>query len=537
MKQLSRLMVLVGVMLVASNLRAADARPTLSWHFAGTDEVFKSNPESVLSTVSKIKPAGAFGNQIKGRLSTWLPAQLGMTENGWTGGISFIRPLLDELFPNESFGLVVGSDLATSSWAVAIRLDDEGRKNWSSALMMFGRQTKLAEPQELNIAGANGWRMADEGGAKGVSFVSLGEWLVAANNLDAKSAGRTWVEALAKNGRPAAALKEDWLKLAFDPKILKWDLELPVIGDVRRVVASFSWKNEYVRMSADLQLANDVTTSREKWMTPKELILDPLVSFTAVRGVENWIGSFSAVEALPKELRPNQLFSWSRGNVAFVNDVALPVTDPEGAFAILSKSIPKSYNDKIMEYSLGQWISATNMSRLLWRGLPVFVPYLSPQTIDGRGYLVGGIFPLKNKEDAAPAPKALFDQIEGRENLIYYDWEISAARIRAFDQAARFVSLIFELKGEQDGAFGTEWMKLIADKLENAVTEATVTGDREVNIDRKSAVGFTGIELWLLTHWLDGKDFPAFPYNSPTKHGKRPPAGDRPLPVAQPVNH
>ncbi len=528
-------MVLAGLVLVSTMSAVAAAQPVLNWHFAGTDEVLRSNPEAFWGEASKIKPAAAFESQIKGRFSTWLSSQLGWTDRHWAGGPSFTRLLLDDLFRNESYGAVSGNELSTASWAFTVHLDSKAQERWSSALMSFGRQTHLGEPEKLSIAGATGWRIPGQNSGTGVSFVIHGEWLIATGDFDANSTAVAWAEALEKNGRPGAALKEGWLEMSIDPEILKWNLVLPVVGKVQRWSASFSWKNESVGMSASVLLADDFKPGRGKWLTPKKIILDPLVSFTAMRGVADWVGHFGAFQALPKESLPNQLFSWTRGDVAFLHDFAMPVADPEKAFSVLSKSVPASYNEKIMEYSLGQWINATNTSRLLWRGLPVFVPYLSPATLDDQGYLIGGIFPLVNAKDPQPAPQALFDQIESRDELIYYDWEISAARIRAFEQASRFVGLIFATKGQQDDAFGVQWMNLISGKLENAITEATVAGDRELKIERKSTIGVTGIELWMLAHWLDGKEFPSFPYAPPAKRGEISPADEQPLPAAKPV--
>jgi hypothetical protein len=39
----------------------------------------------------------------------------------------------------------------------------------------------------------------------------------------------------------------------------------------------------------------------------------------------------------------------------------------------------------------------------------------------------------------------------------------------------------------------------------------------------------------MLAHWIDGKDFPAFPYSMPKIRDKVPAAGRSSLPVAQPV--
>lgn len=536
MKYFSRLLILSGLILTVPSGAAANAGRTLSWHFAGTDAAYQANPDAILNASSEMGPTGLLKNQIKKRIAGWLPARLGWEDNGWSGGTPFINPLLQELIARESLGYLEGEDIARASWVIALHLNAEEMEKWRKALLVFGRQIKFGEPQKLDVDGLTGWKIPGEKGGKSISFVSEGEWLIVADSFDAHATARSWVARLVKSGHPGETLGESWLKLNVDPEILGWAWTLPVVGDVSGVSASFSWMKENVRMSADVLLKDEFSASREAWLTPKEIIHDPLVSFTAVRGARDWIAEFGAFGALPEGLRPDQLFAWSRGDIAFVNDFAMPVANADKAFAVLSKSVPESYNEQIMEYSLGKWNSATNMSRLLWRGLPVFVPYMGPAKSGNQGYIKGGIFPLVGEEDPTPAPQALFDQIENRDNLMYYDWEISAARIRAFDQATRFVNLVFSQKEKQEKSYAREWMNQISEKLGNAITEATVTDSQQLNIDRKSAIGLTGVELWMLAHWLDGKDFPAFPYNMPKKRAKGPSAREHSLPAAQPVN-
>lgn len=369
------------------------------------------------------------------------------------------------------------------------------------------------------------------------SFLSKDDWLIIADDFSGNAIASRWADELSSNGRPQAELKNSWLTMTLFPEFMGWDLELPVVGGIESVDADLSWQGRDVRTLAEVRTAGNLNLKFDDWATPKGIIFDPLVSFTALRGAKDWVSQFAAAKGLPDDLRPNQLFNWTQGDVVLMSEFAAPVSDAQKTFALLKKSVPESYGREIMDRALGEWISVTNIQRSMWRGLPVFVPYFGPETADGRDYIKGGIFPLEKRGERDPAPGALFDQFENREKLFYYDWEITAARISAFKQAERFVDLVFPPKPKRTSASGVEWMNLIFGKLENTVTEATLAGDRNVSVVRKSAIGLSGIELWLLMHWMDGKDFPAFPYDARPKRGGGPGAqGEKPLPRARPVD-
>jgi hypothetical protein len=274
-------------------------------------------------------------------------------------------------------------------------------------------------------------------------------------------------------------------------------------------------------MQAALSLSGDLPERLGTWSIPRGIIRDPLVSFTAVRNLGPLFASRGALQGLPARDLPDQWFGWSLGSVPFVDDFAVPVADEKRMFAHLERSVPATHNDWISDRSLGGWQTATNAStgmvRLIWRGLPLFVPYFGPARDAEQGYIHGGIFPMDHASNAPPAPDELFSQIENRPDLIYYDWEIAPARLLAYERARPFVELVLPRAPARAGTFAVAWLGEIENQLGNVITEISRTAPRELEVTRKSQTGMTAMELWLATRWLDSATFPEFPYSPPKK--------------------
>ena len=351
------------------------------------------------------------------------------------------------------------------------------------------------------------------------ALVASENWVIVTDDFADNDLAQKWAASVKNAGHPTESLGEEWLNLHVNPSILGKELKLPVIGVVDEFELAMSWLGKDIRTVVDARLSEPFPSEFDDWKTPKKVVMDPLVSFTAVRGAKRWLGSFGATKDLPDDLQSSQLFNWTRGDVSLVSDFAAPVADANKAYGLLKKNVPDAYGEIISDYALGKWVNATNIARTLWRGLPVFVPYFEPLTLGENDYIKGGVFPVVGQAQSKPAPSALYEQFESRDNLFYYDWEITVARVSAFNQAQRFLNLFLPLAPRKDPSYAVPLMLEVVSKLQNAVTEGTVTGQNSVRFVRKSGLGFTGVELWLLTHWLDNEQFPEFPYSAPPKRG------------------
>ncbi len=500
---------------------ATDA-PAMGWHFAGLQALQQSRPDTVLNEIGTLATSGFLADQARSRLTQSLPGWLEVSPQQLS--TELIAPLIADLTQRESAAQFDGDPLGAGAWTVTVRLDAAAAERWKGALLTIGRRLGLGEPEPVKVAGLAGWRIPAKSALRGYSFVIHRDWALITSEFAADSAANSWAAALAKDGRPLPDTVDEWLRFEIHPSAVNWSPTLPFAGKLAHLRTAFSWQGKDVRTTAKLTLAEPITVSSADWQIPKRIALDPLVSFTAARNMHKFFSELDPVKGLSASLIPDQWYGWSRGSVAFINDFAVPVSDATQVYDHLVRAMPDAYNPRLLELALGQWQVATNSSRLLWRGLPVFVPYLGPKQDGDKNFIYGGIFPLTEQTNATPAPAELFAQFESRKDLVYYDWEITPARLAAYQQASPFVGLFLPAAKPQANTHGAAWLKEIQPRLGNVVTEITSTGPNELALTRRSQLGATGIELWLFTHWLDSEEFPRFPYREPQKPapGKRP---------------
>lgn len=530
MKSLGLALALASAGALTGRAAGANEAPAMGWHFAGLDALQASNPGAALNEIGALAKSGFLANQIRSRLTQHLPGWFELPSQQLSAEI--VAPLVADLLAGESAARFDGETLGTGPWVVAVRLDSAGVHRWSGGLLTIGRRLGLGEPEPLKVEGLAGWRIPAKGAAGGFSFVTHPNWALITGGFKEGTTANAWAAGLAKDGRPLPSADGEWLRLDLQPSAVGWNPKLPFAGKIAHLSTTFAWQGKNVRTTAKLALADAVKISTADWQIPKGIARDPLVSFTAVRNLRTFFSGLDPVKGLNAGLIPDQWYGWSRGSVAFIDDFAVPVSDARQLYTHLERSVPASYNAQLLELALGQWLVATNSAnpRLLWRGLPVFVPYVGPRKDGDQDFLYGGIFPLTEQTNATPAPAELFAQFESRKELVYYDWEITPARLAAYEQASPFTALFLPVAKAGEDTHGADWLKEIQPQLSNVVTEITSTGPRELALTRRSQLGMTGIELWLLTRWLDSQEFPDFPYSKPQK----PTSGARPAGLPAP---
>jgi hypothetical protein len=131
-----------------------------------------------------------------------------------------------------------------------------------------------------------------------------------------------------------------------------------------------------------------------------------------------------------------------------------------------------------------------------------------------------------------PPPAELLSQLTSLPKLVYYDWEITGARMTSWRVLAQLIATIAGKSQFTTNTAGQPWMIAVEPKLGNAATEVTADSPAEWSLTRKSHLGFTGIELVALVRWLESTNFPKFSFELPP---------DRPMqaasaPLSPPVN-
>jgi hypothetical protein len=229
--------------------------------------------------------------------------------------------------------------------------------------------------------------------------------------------------------------------------------------------------------------------------------------------------------------------------IAFQSYFAWPVKDPAGTLKTLAPQMMSAFNPELESFNRTSLLWAPDTMQLIWKGITLIAPQIAPAPPDDGSFLVASLFPVTTGKN--PASSVLWGQVEGRSDLVYYDWEVTGPRVRHLLTVTQVVPIIRllgigPLKGiRRENSMGGPNMKLrleieenwLSDLLVlgNTVTEATKTGPNEVTILRHSPFIFSSLELVLLSHWLTDTpsgplDWGLLPQAKMTRGGLPPPA-------------
>ncbi|MFM8471559.1 MAG: hypothetical protein ACKODH_16615, partial [Limisphaerales bacterium] len=167
----------------------------------------------------------------------------------------------------------------------------------------------------------------------------------------------------------------------------------------------------------------------------------------------------------------------------------------------------------VAKAGVGRIAFTTNRTEIGWVGMPILVPFVRPAPEPGDDFLLfgsmAGIIPMGPNTN--PPPAELLNQFLPRTNLVYYDWEITEAKLAQWVPIFQITAML-SANPSFPGAAANQWLRAVSPKLGNAITEITAASAAELKAVRRSDIGLTAIELALLTRWLDNPAFPAFAY-------------------------
>ncbi|MBM3876026.1 MAG: hypothetical protein FJ386_04805 [Verrucomicrobia bacterium] len=421
-----------------------------------------------------------------------------------------MRPLLADIPTVESVVAVRGT-AASEDWALALRLGPARLAAWTNQLQTAVK--KLPSPS-WNLGLVRGVVHGDFGGADPkvrVKFQQVGDWLLFGGGPGKRALLEAWLADAKSSGTPRPPLGADWLRVEAGPQLARL-LDWPDLADWPHLTAGFSSRSDIVRTEARLSWREPMVSSLQPWQVPTNTIRDPLVSFTAARGVAPWLGRNAALRTSAAGPVPDQWFSWSRSDIPFQTLFALPAKDAAARVPALLQPLESAARAALGTNFTGRIHHVTDRNEVVWSGLPILVPFVGVAPEPSGSFILGGLMSgiVPQGVNTNPAPAELLAQL-GRTNLVYYDWEVTQFRLQQVRQTRQLLQL---LGGPGAGLMGRTpgqaWLDAIAPQLGNTITEATIDGPKELRVIRNSHAGLTGFELLMLARWLDNPDFPAW---------------------------
>ena len=481
----------------ALGLICAQAEPLLKAHFAGIDNLIKRDDAKTLRSVWALKQTQAFRNEVLDKLAKRMGGDNAQRE-------ATLRKLLPDLGRGELF-LGVAPTGSRPDVALITALDKKRGELWVKSLRQLAKR-RGGEPLEQTVAGFTGWRVDfDNGHTLGFGYAD--GWLLFGSGQGTLNYLKKAAERIADTGRPFPADEEHDLSITVDARSLPGVIRdrLPNAPNTIHITSRLKKDNFYSKV--DVEFAEPLPAGVPDWEIPTRTITEPLASFTAARGA----GLHTArpiLTLLGLHAANDQFFAWSQSRTKFQSFFSVKVDAPKEAIAGLAKRIGdfKKTGGTGAKF-IGQVVHDAKKPALTWGNVPLFAPYVTVGNSDDKGYIVGGVFPPDPVKK--PIPAELLAEFTGKENLVYYNWEITGQRLEKWNLLIQFAAILSDRREQLvNDTKGIEFLTALRPKLGNTITDATIGGNR-LTITRKSQLGLTALELSLLSRWLDNPRFPA----------------------------
>ena len=481
----------------ALGLACAQAEPVLRLHFAGIDKLIKRDDAKTLKAIWKLKQTQAFRNEVLDKLAKRMGGDNAKRE-------ATLRKLLPDLGKGELFfGVSPTGDRPNATLITA--LDKNRGALWVRSLRQLATR-RGGEPLEQTVAGFTGWRVDFDNG-RTLGFGYADGWLLLGSGQETLNYLKKAAERIADTGRPFPADAENDLSLTVDARSLPGVIRdrLPNAPNTLRITSRLKKDNFFSKVV--VEFAEPLPTDVPDWEIPTRTITEPLASFTAARGA-GLLTAKPILTLLGLDTANDQFFAWSQSRTKFQSFFSVKVDAPKEAIAGLAKRIGdfKKTGGKGEKF-IGQVVHDKKKPALTWGNVPLFAPNVTGGNSDDKGYIVGGVFPPDpNKK---PIPAKLLAEFADKENLVYYNWEITGHRLEKWNLLIQFVAILSDRREQLvNDTKGIEFLTALRPKLGNTITDATIDGNR-LTITRKSQLGLSALELSLLSRWLDNPRFPA----------------------------
>ncbi len=488
----------------------------LQYHFAGAANLAGNTNFDNARKIFSLPPARRYQDLVLDRLAGVFWKALDF-ESG-ANPSEVLRPLLNDLLQTESQGSFGGSDKSRMDFVLAARLDDKRAQAWEKGLEKALRSKGKAWTAE----GFSG-RSWNRPGNYAFWMLRAGDWLVVGRGDGLQAVRSEYLQHLRQANRPQPVMKESWLGAEVDwPLLAAWAPLSNSPFKLARTTVDVTAGGGRFHATARVSYPEPVPWQSQPWRIPKELVGSPLASFAAARDVQAFLAPDQRFSRLDANPLTNQFICWALREMALQTCAAWPVADATNALRKLGAEAPPALNPTLQARDRSQLAWRAKETQLVWTHLPLTAPTLQAARTRNGDFLVAKLFPMPPKE--AVPPGQLWSQFEGRDNLVYYGWELTGLRLLQWRllteilpiypapttaQLAREQQAAQAAKSPQTAAkvpsplFVTDaWLGELTPFLGNTVTEVTRASPRELTVVRNSPFLFSGMELVLLSHWL-----------------------------------
>jgi len=470
-------------------------------HFVGAGQISADTNAVAFTNLWCSPEAQALREQTLGKLSRapydWLKTKI---LPGAGDGAAQLCPLLDDLLSAEWFLQLRDTTNGSPEFALAIQLSDSRAQIWRTNLatvLQMWAGVSVVQDQPGN------WELKKHQSPNLIRFARVGDWVVFGCGQDQLPLSEELVRLILAEKRPAPAEKNDWLTADLDwPRLAHWFPSLRAV-DLPEMRWQAIGRNGNLHLDGKLIFPQPLALTLDQWRIPTNTIHEPLVSFTAARGIAPWLEKQNWAQPYEISPVPNQMFVWALARMPLQTFAAVPV--PDGKKALKEFGQKMSANTNWQSHLLMPFKMGMTNDQISWLGMPFIAPNLRALHESNGHFLFAEVFP--NAPGSKPLPPELFAQLS-RTNLVYYDWEISGERLKLLPQLAQLALMLTRHQQLNVQSAAGKWLDCIRPTLGVAVTEVTQTAPNELLFTRKATGGLTAIELTALANWLEATNFP-----------------------------
>ncbi len=523
--------VFVFLAIAFTSVATAHSAPDLlfNYHFVGTGDLFKTTNAATLKNIWELPESVTLRGNVLDKLSRTPEQLFGAPVSGDSEAASLIRPLLDDLLVAESLVEVRRGTTGPGEVVIAVRLTKEQAARWDSNLQKVVTAFTKAKSANTEWEKFNGWEVKQAVTPNLIRSIWTGNWLVLGIGQNELPLQNNMLRRLASGNSPADWKgKTNWLEATIDfPRLQTWLPlgKLPLKPAMAEI--ALSNKDGNTRTVLRAIYPEPLNWKPQQWQIPTNIIRDPLISFTASQNFSALLKNPGVLDRTGNNPLTNQFYIWSQAQLPFMTFGAMPVKDSKTTFNQLADRLPKLFNQKLEQEKAGNIVLSTNKESIVWSGLSMIAPHLLATNEAAGQFIFAGLFPPPPSREAPP--RELIEQVSSRTNLVYYDWEITQHRLGHWQMLSKMLpllapkrypiapELIAQAKTNQtvrtelsQRILHERWQSKVAPFLGNTITEVTLVAPNEIEMIRRSHIGFTGFELLYLSNWLNDPRFPLF---------------------------
>jgi hypothetical protein len=418
---------------------------------------------------------------------------------------SFWRPLLDDLLREETYLEVARAPGGRLNFIIAFRLDEQRAALWetnvAAALALTPEIRALAADE-----GAQGWQLSN---SNRVALASLGNWTTL--SLSSPSGPSPVADFRARIQRDQAPFRPStngaWVEGEVDSGAVAeaMGLDFKPPSGCPKVSFMMAWDSGTVRTYGLLNFPKPLAGGAQPWEIPSNYIQGAISSFSAIRGIKPWLASLKAWNALEAGPPPDQLFAWGLQGLPMNTFFAAPQPDASNQVGRIADFVMQKGSYWFATNDSCKFEKSASGCGLDWKGPPYLTPFLRPGVDRDRNFILAGLFPFGGTNEPLPAELL---RVLAPTNLVAYSWEMTDMRVQQLLFISQFIRLVAGREQLPPQSATLLWLKAILPRLSKCVSVASQTAPNQIAITRRSNIGFSALELHLLSDWLDSPQFP-----------------------------